>query len=390
MKEKDREYLRHCFLRMLTEGNHSLSEEELNIWGTNLSVSLKNNSWFCIVITNDGVSYDGITVTRLLKQSQKALADCALTGYAMVGSNMNVLLLLPDLGDQHRQIIKKLNRILSQRTEYPIRLGIGRSYQNLMQLHCSREEAYEALSWGGNQMAVADIRDAGRSMAVSDAAVQNSRKRILESYRIGELNHLQQNLEELAELVRAGTVVRPDAPYPTSIRRTMVELLVEMMHIASDAGVDVDARIGNVDPYRKIFELFGTPAIIQWVVEIAHLLRQAMQERQKQLEISVLDQVKHHIQTHLSDMELNLSTVCETVGMSPSYLSAFFIREAGVGFKEYVTQQRILLAQQLLLESKDSINLISERCGFLSPSYFISVFKNQTGMTPGAYRKMKN
>lgn len=387
MKEKDRLYLQDSFLRMLTEGKVSLSQEELNSWVEGLSLPMHGSAWFCVVVTGAGVSMKWDTTMQLIRYCEKALLECEVAGYVLAGSNLDIMLVLLDLQERHDEKISRIYQFVSQRLKYPIRMGVGHCYKELAQLYCSKEEAYEALTWGGEQLIIADIREVRDYKMVSASSLQNGRKRVIDCFQRGMIADLQNNLEILAEQVRASTVIHADAPYPTSIRRTMIEMLVEMMHIASDEGVDVDVKIGNVDPYRKIFELHSTPAIIQWVVEIAQTLSEAMDARKKQMEVSVLKQAQTYIQEHLSDIEMNLSTASQTVGMSPGYFSAFFIREAGMGFKEYVTEQRVKLAQRLLLESSDSINVISERCGFLSPSYFISVFKNQTGMTPGAYRK---
>lgn len=387
MNEKDRTYLRQSFLRMLTEGTQSLPEAELNSWAASLALPMAGKDWFCAVIRRSEPDCSGSSLLRLQRQCEKLLAENGLEGFAVLGGGMDVLLLLGNYSLFDRAALKKLSRQILQRVNFPVQLGVGSAYRELSRIHYSREEAYEALAWGGGQVPVADIRDVYNGKQLSAATVQSSRKKVTELFRSGALDTLQQELEILAEQVRSCTVIQPDAPYPTSIRRTMIELLVEMMHIASDAGVDADGEIGHVDPYRKIFELPNTPAIIQWVVQTALILSQAMNRRQERMEDSVLDRVKLHIQEHLSDMELNLSSVSQWVGMSPGYLSAFFIREAGIGFKEYVTLQRIALAQKYLVETGDSINAISERCGFLSPSYFITVFKNHTGMTPGAYRK---
>ena len=47
------------------------------------------------------------------------------------------------------------------------------------------------------------------------------------------------------------------------------------------------------------------------------------------------------------------------------------------------------LARQLLNKTDDSIDEISNRCGFNSPNYFSMVFKKYMGQTPTAYRKNK-
>lgn len=388
MKEKDRKYLQQCFLSMLTGGAHSYSESELHDWAEELNLSADDRAQFCVVVRPATPKAEA--VIQIKKQCEKILADRNVPGYVLVGNHMDVILVLredPVFGPENLEV---LITALSRRTGIAVWLGVGMPYQQWHQLHHSVEEAYEAISWAGDFFTVAHIRDIGKNSGIDSTAVLSSRKTALDYFRRGMMGQLEAELTQLAELVRAGTVVYQDAPYPTSIRRTMIEFLVEMLHIASDTGVDVDDQIGYVDPYRKVFELKSTPEIIQWIIQIAEKLHQVTRSRQERLETAVLEKVKDYIHSNLEDMNLSLTSVSRQLNMSPNYFSAFFIREAGIGFKEYVTAQRTELAKKYLQETGKSINEISELCGFLSPSYFISVFRNQTGTTPGQYRKQKN
>ena len=61
----------------------------------------------------------------------------------------------------------------------------------------------------------------------------------------------------------------------------------------------------------------------------------------------------------------------------------------GVGFNEYVAGLRVEQAKQLLRETNLKINQIASQCGFRSASYFIVVFRKQTGLSPSEYRNRK-
>lgn len=388
MKEKDRKYLQQCFLSMLTGGSHSYSESELRDWAEALNLPVDNTAMFCVVIRPTVPKAE--TVIQIKQQCEKTFADRNISSHVLVGNHMDVILVLREDPVFTPEALEKLSATLSKRIGTTVRLGVGMPYRQWHQLHHSVEEAYEAISWAGDYFTVAHIRDIGKNSGIDSAAVLGSRKAALDYFRRGMMDELEAELTQLAELVRAGTVVYQDAPYPTSIRRTMIEFLVEMLHIASDTGVDVDEQIGYADPYRKVFELKSTPEIIQWIIQIAEKLHQATRSRQARLETALLEKIKDYIQSNLEDMNLSLTMASQQLNMSPNYFSAFFIREAGIGFKEYVTAQRTELAKKYLLETGKSINEISALCGFLSPSYFISVFRNQTGVTPGQYRKQKN
>ena len=101
--------------------------------------------------------------------------------------------------------------------------------------------------------------------------------------------------------------------------------------------------------------------------------------------------------SHLSMIEsgtkqANMETlwrIAQALEITPTYFSAFFMRQMGMGFNEYVTGQRIELAKQLLSATNKKINQIAAECGFRSASYFIVVFRKQVGISPGEFRDKK-
>ncbi len=54
---------------------------------------------------------------------------------------------------------------------------------------------------------------------------------------------------------------------------------------------------------------------------------------------------------------------------------------------QYVLEQRLLKASLLLKETDDKIRTIAHDCGFASEKHFMVLFKQQFGVSAGAYRK---
>ena len=53
---------------------------------------------------------------------------------------------------------------------------------------------------------------------------------------------------------------------------------------------------------------------------------------------------------------------------------------------QYVTRERITLAQQLIRETSRSLIEIGLEVGYTSPSHFAKVFRRVTGVTPTEFR----
>lgn len=83
---------------------------------------------------------------------------------------------------------------------------------------------------------------------------------------------------------------------------------------------------------------------------------------------------------------LKVSDVARAVGTNRTYVSAYFNRDAGMSFYDYVNRLRIDYSCHLLETTTESIKNIAESSGFNSATSYIRVFTKQKGVTPNAYR----
>ncbi|MHA7965074.1 helix-turn-helix domain-containing protein [Paenibacillus sp. CAU 1782] len=85
--------------------------------------------------------------------------------------------------------------------------------------------------------------------------------------------------------------------------------------------------------------------------------------------------------------KITLEALSAQTRLTPKYLSALFRKETGQTVTSYIEEKRIEEAKRLLLYSRYASSRISHDLSFHSHSYFISVFKKRTGMTPKKYRE---
>ena len=91
---------------------------------------------------------------------------------------------------------------------------------------------------------------------------------------------------------------------------------------------------------------------------------------------------------YYEDENVTLSTIAKQLSMTPQQLSELVNSIFGMGFPKYVTQHRVEAAKTLLIdEPKTSVLAISMATGFKSQSTFYNAFKEQTDLSPAAYRK---
>lgn len=88
----------------------------------------------------------------------------------------------------------------------------------------------------------------------------------------------------------------------------------------------------------------------------------------------------------LGDPELSVARLAASLGCSADYLSRRFHSERGLTLSLWMARERVTMARDLLTEPRHSIAEVGWMCGFSAPSYFIRVFRQQTGLTPRVWR----
>ena len=74
-------------------------------------------------------------------------------------------------------------------------------------------------------------------------------------------------------------------------------------------------------------------------------------------------------------------------GFTPTYFHKLFKASTGKTLREYVEEQRIKKAINLLLKYDTTVTEIAYECGFSSQSYFNYAFKRKMKTSPKQYAK---
>ena len=83
---------------------------------------------------------------------------------------------------------------------------------------------------------------------------------------------------------------------------------------------------------------------------------------------------------------LSLESVGNALGYSAKYVSNCLKDISGFGFRGFINSLRIERATSLLTTTDKTVLAIAMECGFTNESHFHQVFKQSTGVSPGAYR----
>lgn len=118
-----------------------------------------------------------------------------------------------------------------------------------------------------------------------------------------------------------------------------------------------------------------------------HYFLQRVSEYQKAgASNDVISEVKKYIDKHLGE-KISRSEIADYVFLNENYLSRLFHKEVGCSISNYILEKRIALSKKLLIQTKLSVSEIGERIGYDTTTYFIRIFKQETGKTPNEFRK---
>lgn len=98
--------------------------------------------------------------------------------------------------------------------------------------------------------------------------------------------------------------------------------------------------------------------------------------------LSCMEYMKAHL-----DEPVTLEELGKLTDYSALHIQRLFRRDTQQTPHDYLTALRMSRARELLTDEEISVTMIAEQCGFESESHFQSLFKKQTGMTPGKYRR---
>ncbi len=96
-----------------------------------------------------------------------------------------------------------------------------------------------------------------------------------------------------------------------------------------------------------------------------------------------------YIDTHYNT-DIKPEQIAKISGYSYHHFRHEFKKRFNVTIKEYINEMRIMNAKSLLRLTSHSIKYIAIECGFSTSAYFVTAFKQSTGISPLEYRKRKN
>ena len=141
---------------------------------------------------------------------------------------------------------------------------------------------------------------------------------------------------------------------------------------------------GEPEGYRVVYRMRTVTEITKWMEKLRDGVIGTLRERKRAYRDKTIVQIKEYIRENL-DKRLTLGEVAAIFSFSPNYLSQLFAKQNDCSFVEYITQEKIQAAKEMMQSDDAKIYQISQRLGFENAFYFSKVFKKIEGCSPREY-----
>lgn len=166
----------------------------------------------------------------------------------------------------------------------------------------------------------------------------------------------------------------------------LVGLLTYITYFLNDSGVVENYYDHSRVEFTK--EVYNAQSVEQ-CEEILRKIARFFSERDQEPERTLSPLVRKIITDVDTDLKepLTLQYFSEKLGVNGSYLSNLFRRETGKTITQYVTDQRLKHAENLLRYTNKPVRSVAVEVGIGDAQYFSRLFRKKTGMKPTEYRR---
>lgn len=131
----------------------------------------------------------------------------------------------------------------------------------------------------------------------------------------------------------------------------------------------------------------GIDALFAVTSDFVGCLMKELKAMREDSSVRPIRQAKKYLQNHYSQ-QISLEAISEELGLTPTYFSSLFKKETGTGFARYLSNLRIEAAKELLRDSNLSVEKICCRVGYSDVRHFNKIFEQSAGVKPAVYRKL--
>ena len=388
--------LREVFLNDLVRGNIPEGQEESRLREYGVDI-LEAGKWTTAVVSlepAEQVQDRGLAMHReLIPFSVRQLMEDHLQDFcrfALFNSTAGLTLVAALDGkngktaliDRLEDICKECRKIL----EVSVTIGVGHNCLELSQLKDSFRSAVEALGYKaiagtGKTIYINDMEPVCRGKLQLDAKDEDE---LTTAVKFGPKEKIRSVVYDLAARMEDAKV------HLSQYQLFMLSITNCLLQLAQQYGLDPGELSGLQEHYSEILSSqLHSEDFAEWTNRAACQIHERMNQERVNTTRKVILDAKRYIQNHYQNPDLSVDMICREFHMSPAYFSTMFKKETGQTYVAYLTEVRLKKAVELLNETDDKTYIIAQKVGYQEQNYFSYVFKKRFGVSPTRYRSVQ-
>ena len=279
------------------------------------------------------------------------------------------------LGD----VCKEIRRIL----EVTATIGVGSSSMGVGQIGKSYQSAVDALGYKaivgtGGTIYINDVEPVSRGKLELDG---KDEAELVSAIKFGPRKAIEAAVSlVMGRMDDARVHVHQYQIYMLSIINCITRLMQQY---------DMDLRqiFGSEDSYMQLISNGQKKEeFTAWLILVACRMNEAMSRQRDKTARNAISKAKQYIQEYYQNPDLSVEMLCRELHMSPAYFSTMFKKETGQTYVAYLTEIRLNKAVELLNGTNDRTYVIAQNVGYQEQNYFRYVCKQRLGVSRTWFR----
>lgn len=305
----------------------------------------------------------------------QSTAEAGMVVIAALDDDNTTTGLIDVLGD----ICKETKRIL----EVPVTIGIGHSVTGLSKIAGSYQSAVEALGYkavvgSGITIYINDMEPVGSGKLEFDNSDESD---FISAVKFGPDEKIEAVMVRISGKLESARVhYRQQQVYVFGVLNTVIQMIQQY-------DLNLEEILGGELEYLSVIDkLQKREEFDEWLLKTARKMNQAINQERDMTTRQVIQQAKQYIMDNYQNPDLSVEMICRHLHMSPAYFSTMFKKETGQAYIAYLTEIRLNKAVELLNKTDDKTYVIASKVGYQEQNYFSYVFKKKFGVSPTKFR----
>lgn len=282
------------------------------------------------------------------------------------------------LTDIFRDICKNAKRVLG----VGITIGMGKSSQYLASLVDSYKSAVDAIGYkrivgSGDIVYIYDVEPVNTGVLKFEETEETE---LISAIKFGPQERIDGIVNLIVEKMASVKVhSRQYQAYMLSVMACVIGVMqrYEVSLIGIDNLVEMVSQISRSEDFKEKLS------------ELCNSINAALKTNRESTSKKVVLEAKDYISENYRNPELTLENMCRHLHLSPAYFSTLFKKETGQTCIAYLTEFRLNKAVELLDTTELKTYMIGSLVGYPDQNYFSYAFKKKYGISPTKYRAGK-